>query len=361
MEGPQFSTRAESNLYRVWGADVIGMTNLTEAKLAREAEICYASLALVTDYDCWREATEAVSVETISTVLSENAAAARRKHARRRRPRGSRPGLLRLPPGDAVRDPDRPQGDLRAQARRDAAARPIAADGTCDGRSARAATGRLVVTGSVAFDYLMTFPGTIRRAPDPRPDGASFRLVPRGRNAPRAGRLRARTSPTAWRCWGRRPLLFATAGRDAAAYRERLEREGVDVTGLLLHEMSSPLRSSSRPTRTRTSSPPSTPARWPRARDLRSDRSIPAGIALVVVSPNDPPAMARYAAECRRVRDPVSLRSQPAGGAALRRGARARGSPGAAILIVNDYEIGILDQKTGWRARSSRSGCRSWS
>jgi 5'-methylthioadenosine phosphorylase len=58
MEGPQFSTRAESNLYRSWGADVIGMTNLTEARLAREAEICYASLALVTDYDCWREETE---------------------------------------------------------------------------------------------------------------------------------------------------------------------------------------------------------------------------------------------------------------------------------------------------------------
>ena len=78
MEGPQFSTRAESNLYRSWGADVIGMTNLTEARLAREAEICYASLALVTDYDCWREATEAVSVDSILAVLRENAVAARR-------------------------------------------------------------------------------------------------------------------------------------------------------------------------------------------------------------------------------------------------------------------------------------------
>jgi 5'-methylthioadenosine phosphorylase len=78
MEGPQFSTRAESQLYRSWGADVIGMTNLTEARLAREAEICYASLALVTDYDCWREATEDVSVETILAILRENADAARR-------------------------------------------------------------------------------------------------------------------------------------------------------------------------------------------------------------------------------------------------------------------------------------------
>ncbi|MFY9551654.1 MAG: S-methyl-5'-thioadenosine phosphorylase [Thermoanaerobaculia bacterium] len=81
MEGPQFSTRAESHLYRSWGADVIGMTNLTEARLCREAEICYASLALVTDYDCWRESTEDVSVETILAILRENAAAARRSLA----------------------------------------------------------------------------------------------------------------------------------------------------------------------------------------------------------------------------------------------------------------------------------------
>jgi 5'-methylthioadenosine phosphorylase len=78
MEGPQFSSRAESNLYRSWGADVIGMTNVTEARLAREAELCYASIAIVTDYDCWREATEDVSVEAIIAILGENAAAARR-------------------------------------------------------------------------------------------------------------------------------------------------------------------------------------------------------------------------------------------------------------------------------------------
>lgn len=77
MEGPQFSTRAESNLYRSWGADVIGMTNLTEARLAREAEMCYATLAFVTDYDCWREETEPVSVETVVKVLKDNAGAAR--------------------------------------------------------------------------------------------------------------------------------------------------------------------------------------------------------------------------------------------------------------------------------------------
>jgi 5'-methylthioadenosine phosphorylase len=74
MEGPQFSTRAESNLYRSWGADVIGMTNLQEAKLAREAEICYATVAMVTDYDCWHAGHDAVTVEQIVAVLNQNAA-----------------------------------------------------------------------------------------------------------------------------------------------------------------------------------------------------------------------------------------------------------------------------------------------
>ncbi|HKO12138.1 MAG TPA: S-methyl-5'-thioadenosine phosphorylase [Acidobacteriaceae bacterium] len=78
MEGPQFSTRAESNLYRSWGADVIGMTNLQEAKLAREAEICYATAAMVTDYDCWREGHDDVTVEQIVAVLNQNAANASR-------------------------------------------------------------------------------------------------------------------------------------------------------------------------------------------------------------------------------------------------------------------------------------------
>jgi 5'-methylthioadenosine phosphorylase len=72
MEGPPFSTRAESNLYRSWGADIIGMTALPEAKLAREAEICYATLAFVTDYDCWREATEVVTIEMIINNLQRN-------------------------------------------------------------------------------------------------------------------------------------------------------------------------------------------------------------------------------------------------------------------------------------------------
>lgn len=74
IDGPQFSTRAESLMYRQWGAQVIGMTNLPEARLAREAEIAYATLALVTDYDCWRERTEAVTAEIAVARLMENAA-----------------------------------------------------------------------------------------------------------------------------------------------------------------------------------------------------------------------------------------------------------------------------------------------
>ena len=73
MEGPAFSTRAESNVYRSWGMDVIGMTNLQEAKLAREAEICYVTIAMVTDYDCWHEEHDAVTVDQIIATLTQNA------------------------------------------------------------------------------------------------------------------------------------------------------------------------------------------------------------------------------------------------------------------------------------------------
>ncbi len=78
MEGPAFSTRAESNVYRKWGMDIIGMTNLQEAKLAREAEICYATMAMVTDYDCWHEEEEDVTVDAIIQNLMKNAALAKK-------------------------------------------------------------------------------------------------------------------------------------------------------------------------------------------------------------------------------------------------------------------------------------------
>jgi 5'-methylthioadenosine phosphorylase len=78
IEGPQFSTKAESRLYRQWGVSVIGMTNLPEAKLAREAELCYATMALVTDFDCWHETEEPVTVEAILAVLDRNVTLAKK-------------------------------------------------------------------------------------------------------------------------------------------------------------------------------------------------------------------------------------------------------------------------------------------
>ena len=78
IEGPQFSSRGESLLYRQWGVDVIGMTNMPEAKLAREAELCYATMALVTDYDCWHASEESVTVEMILATLHNNVAQAKR-------------------------------------------------------------------------------------------------------------------------------------------------------------------------------------------------------------------------------------------------------------------------------------------
>jgi len=92
MEGPQFSTKSESRLYRAWGVDVIGMTNMPEVKLAREAELCYATMALVTDYDCWHETEDAVTVEAILATLHQNVALAKRLL------KTSAPSLAALPP-----------------------------------------------------------------------------------------------------------------------------------------------------------------------------------------------------------------------------------------------------------------------
>lgn len=77
IEGPQFSTRAESKIFRSWGVDVIGMTNISEARLAREAEICYATIALATDYDCWHESHDDVSVEAVIALIKQNVAMAK--------------------------------------------------------------------------------------------------------------------------------------------------------------------------------------------------------------------------------------------------------------------------------------------
>jgi 5'-methylthioadenosine phosphorylase len=107
MEGPAFSTRAESRLYRSWDVDVIGMTNLTEAKLAREAEICYATLALVTDYDCWHDDEEDVSVTGVLDNLRANNALAAATL------RGGRVGAPRASAPDAPAATPSPMRSLR--------------------------------------------------------------------------------------------------------------------------------------------------------------------------------------------------------------------------------------------------------
>ena len=109
IDGPQFSTRAESRVYRQWGVDVIGMTNLPEARLAREAEICYATLALATDYDCWHETEEDVSVDAVLAVLRDNVARAQEiLHAAVKRvPRNRDCHCARALENAIITDPDR--------------------------------------------------------------------------------------------------------------------------------------------------------------------------------------------------------------------------------------------------------------
>ena len=110
MEGPQFSTKAESNVYRSLGMDVIGMTNLQEAKLAREAELCYVTIAMVTDYDCWHPHHDSVTVDQIVAVLIKNADNATKVVKRDHRRHARRP-VVQMRRGSLPRDPDRPEED----------------------------------------------------------------------------------------------------------------------------------------------------------------------------------------------------------------------------------------------------------
>jgi 5'-methylthioadenosine phosphorylase len=117
MEGPQFSTRAESHLYRSWGARVIGMTNIPEAKLAREAGLCYATLAMATDYDCWHEHHDVVSVEAVIAVLHRNVDMARRiiAGAARRIPRERKCGHAHAGASAVITAPDAMDPETRAK------------------------------------------------------------------------------------------------------------------------------------------------------------------------------------------------------------------------------------------------------
>jgi len=116
MEGPQFSTRGESLIYRSWGVDVIGMTNLQEARMAREAEICYTTLAMVTDYDCWHEEEEAAHTASILEVLRQNVKTGQRVVAnliRRLPPRGADHPCANALAGAIITDPARIPAETR--------------------------------------------------------------------------------------------------------------------------------------------------------------------------------------------------------------------------------------------------------
>jgi adenosine kinase len=205
--------------------------------------------------------------------------------------------------------------------------------------------GRIVVTGSVAFDYLMTFPGkfTEHLIPDRMSRLSVSFLVDEMRRVPGG------CGPNiayGLALLGERPVLLATAGVDAAEYRERLAREGVDVSGLRLQDdlfTASFFVSTDQDQNQLASFYTGAMAR---ARELPLESLDPSTIAFVVISPNDPPAMAALASDCRRFGIPFlydpSQQVTRLSGEEMREGFR-----GAAILIVNDYEFGILGHKTG--------------
>jgi len=205
--------------------------------------------------------------------------------------------------------------------------------------------GRVVVTGSVAFDYLMRFPGKFveHLIPDRLSRLSVSFLVDEMRRVPGGCGPNIAYSLV---LLGETPLLFAAAGRDAGEYRDRLARDGVDVSGLRLHEdvfTASFFVSTDRDQNQIASFYTGAMAR---AGDLSIGSLDAATIALVVVSPNDPAAMARYVAECRTLQVPFLY--DPSQQVARLTGEELReGMDGASIVIVNDYEFGILTNKTG--------------
>ncbi|HTO87721.1 MAG TPA: PfkB family carbohydrate kinase, partial [Thermoanaerobaculia bacterium] len=206
-------------------------------------------------------------------------------------------------------------------------------------------SGRVIVTGSVAFDYLMRFPGHFveHLIPDRLQRLSVSFLVDEMRRVPGG------CGPNiayGLALLGERPLLLASAGHDAAAYRRDLEEAGVDVSGLILHTdvfTASFFVSTDRDQNQIASFYTGAMAR---ARELSIAGAGDGASSLVIVSPNDPAAMERYTEECRRLAIPFlydpSQQVARLSGEALLEGIR-----GAGMLIVNDYELGIVSQKTG--------------
>ncbi len=321
--------------YRAMGFDIIGMTNLQEAKLAREAEICYTTLALVTDYDCWHPGPrvgDGRDDRRESDAEREDGAA---DHRQRRRAAADRARRASAP----------------ARSRRAIITRPDvipAATRSAAGSQSWASTCRvthIVVTGSIAFDYLMSFPGkfTEHFLPEHFSRVSLSFLVDsmdkrRGGCAPNIAYTLA--------LLGERPQLMgdgraglrrvppvARGGR-----RGHLAREGRagQVHGVVL------LQHRRRPT---TRSRRSTPARWRTRPSCRSVR--PDGCDLAIISPNDPAAMTQYAEECRTLGIPFIFDPGQQCARMSGRGAAPTASRGAAIVICNDYEFELIRQKTG--------------
>ena len=334
MEGPQFSTLAESKLYRSWGMDVIGMTNLQEAKLAREAEICYATLALVTDYDCWHPDHDSVTVDLIIANLTQNAATAQQTIAAAVETiSGARTCACKdaLATGIITQEPVVPDRDETGPRTHHRKVHEM----------------KIVVTGSIAYDYLMSFPGkfTEHFLPEHMNRVSLSFLVDtmdkrRGGCAPNIAYTLA--------LLGARPLLMATAGEDFGEYRQWLESAGID-TGLVKRIDGKFCASFFCSTDTENNQIASFYTGAMADAGQLSFRTV-ADCGLAIVAPNDPGAMVQYAEECRTLGIPFIF--DPGQQCARMSGDELRdGVTGATIVIVNDYELELLRQKTGFGER----------
>jgi 5'-methylthioadenosine phosphorylase len=287
MEGPQFSTLAESKLYRSWGMDIIGMTNLQEAKLAREAEICYTTIALVTDYDCWHPDHDSVTVEMVMSTLAKTP---------RRRSRSSRARSSSC------------RTSARASAHRAEVRARHASRRWCPIRSRRISrpiSNRPQITHPIHETHRHRF--DCLRLPDAVPGKFTEHILPehlqrvslsflvdRWTSGAAAAR---RTSPTRWRC-SASGRICGDGGQDFKEYDEWLQAAGVDTSHRAHVPTSSPRRSSAAPIPRTTRLRRSTSARWRMRRSCRCARSA---AGLVIISPNDPGAMVQYAEECRTI------------------------------------------------------------
>ncbi len=360
MEGPQFSTLAESKLYRSWGMDIIGMTNLQEAKLAREAEICYTTIALVTDYDCWHPEHDQVTVEMIIANLTQNAKMAQqviagavaalpssaRASARQRSSTRSSPGPTPCPPRSSG-SWRRLWGNICLALSRQLIScqlgrRHLIQLHELRGWRAEIYNMSIVVTGSIAFDYLMSFPGkfTEHFLPEHMSRVSLSFLVDtmdkrRGGCAPNIAYTLA--------LLGERPRLMATAGQDFDDYRRWLEAAGVDTS--LVREVLGKFTASffcSTDTENNQIASFYTGA-MANAGEL-SFRDVD-DCRLAIISPNDPAAMMQYAEECRTLGIPFIW--DPGQQCARMSGPELQdGFEGSALVICNDYEFELIRQKT---------------